>query len=333
MRRELIVNLNSDRVTVLYSWDVPSGEVVGMRKRLAVLSLLGLSLVAFQNCSDTGFKTTDHGATSTQSSTDNPDINIQASVLTKLEARADITFDITAPDASFMPSSPKWSHIFNGTASGCIERNGNSAATYTINCPMAGAIEVNLQGLLLGQPVTFPTFRATLANAPGTGGGRTEINMTISFNIQAGTGKAPWNNAAAIVETFVGQSLKITNNDSIIHRLHTGGRPFPHGNNINAAASATYVIAQSYNRATNGSIYDHIAGTAAPFYLVAYDGSQLYAQNCAACHGALATSAKLNAKVSQIKLGIANEPTMKTAALMALTQRQIEAISYALGGR
>jgi hypothetical protein len=306
-----------------------------MGKKLALVSLFGLILASFQNCSDTGFKPTDHGATSTQSSTDNPDINIQASVLTKLEARADITFDITAPDASFIPSAPKWSHVFNGTASACIERNGNTAATYTINCPASGALEVNLQGILLGQPLTFPTFRATLANAPppNPGGTGPEINLTISFTIPAGTAKAAYNTTATIVETFVGQKLTITNSDTIIHRLHTGGRPFPHGNNINAGASATYTIAQSYNRTANGAIYDHIAGTAAPFYLVAYDGAQLYAQNCASCHGALASSAKLNAKVSQIKMSLTNEPTMKTAPLMALTQRQIEAISYALGGR
>lgn len=299
-----------------------------------------VTISLFQNCSENGFKAADHGSTSS-SSTDpgaiqNPlqsDVNIQASVLSKLEAGSPVTFEITSD--GFLPTQPQWSHTFKGVAGACTETNGKTNPTYTINCPAAGALEVHLQGLLGDQARSFPTYLATIAAAPAVtpNPSAPEINMKVTFTIPAGTGNKPWNDAATTVETFIGQTLEIKNGDTVTHRLHTNGRPFPHGNNIAPGASGNYVIAQSYSRAANGAVYDHIAGTSAPFSLVAYDGAQLYTQNCASCHGPLANSERANAKVSMIKNAIANRPEMKIAPLMALTTRQIEAISYALGGR
>jgi mono/diheme cytochrome c family protein len=58
------------------------------------------------------------------------------------------------------------------------------------------------------------------------------------------------------------------------------------------------------------------------------DGATLYANNCASCHGALATSAKLNATAAQIQTGINNVSQMKS--LSTLTSTQIQAIATAL---
>ncbi len=60
------------------------------------------------------------------------------------------------------------------------------------------------------------------------------------------------------------------------------------------------------------------------------DGTLLYAQRCASCHGQLAASTKKGRTSTQIKSAIATIPAM--AALSVLTPAEVEAISIALGG-
>ncbi|NTU42309.1 MAG: hypothetical protein HGA78_04505 [Nitrospirales bacterium] len=63
------------------------------------------------------------------------------------------------------------------------------------------------------------------------------------------------------------------------------------------------------------------------------NGGQLYTDNCAACHGALATSAKKGATYARIAMAIANQsPMNQMASLKALTDDEIHAIAKALGG-
>lgn len=58
------------------------------------------------------------------------------------------------------------------------------------------------------------------------------------------------------------------------------------------------------------------------------DGTTLYANNCAGCHGPLATSAKLGATVARIQAGISTVSNMKS--LSTLTSAQIQAIANVL---
>lgn len=58
------------------------------------------------------------------------------------------------------------------------------------------------------------------------------------------------------------------------------------------------------------------------------DGATLYANNCAGCHGDLATSQKLGATVSQIKAGINTVSSM--SGFSSLTSGQLQAISDVL---
>ncbi len=222
-----------------------------------------------------------------------------------------------------------WSYTLDGAAMGCTPKTGANASTFVLNCSSAGALKVNVSVNNAGEILNLSY--STNLQAPTNSN---EIPMQIVFEIPSGTGTNPWNTAATRVETFVGQTLKLKNMDSSPRQLHTNGRPCPHGNLIPSGGMADCVISQSYSRAANGAVYDHNEGTAAEFHLVAYDGAALYATNCAGCHGALASSAHRNAKVSQILSARASAPAMVgNAAVQALTRRQIEAISYALGGR
>ena len=59
-----------------------------------------------------------------------------------------------------------------------------------------------------------------------------------------------------------------------------------------------------------------------------YDGKNLYAIHCSACHGPLETSQKQGRTLSQIQAAIASQPAMKF--LTTLTSTQVELISGAL---
>ncbi len=92
----------------------------------------------------------------------------------------------------------------------------------------------------------------------------------VEFHIKAGTGTAPLNTAADAVNVKVGQTLRLINDDTITHRLHTGGAPCPHGSNFAPGATYDCVITKAIDTvAKPGATYDHISGTTALFYIKA----------------------------------------------------------------
>lgn len=92
----------------------------------------------------------------------------------------------------------------------------------------------------------------------------------VEFRIKAGTGKSPWNTPAEMVQVKVGQTLRIINDDTITHRMHTGGAPCNHGTNFAPGASFNCVVSKPFDSGTNpGGLYDHIAGPTARFYVKA----------------------------------------------------------------
>lgn len=149
----------------------------------------------------------------------------------------------------------------------------------------------------------------------------------VTFRIPAGTNQGPWNTLATTVTVFVGQTLRIINDDSIRHRLHTNNAPCNHQNN-DSQPGATFdcVVVRPVN-ASSGSTYDHNIGTAARFYVTAIDGRALYATNCQSCHGAIATSEHRNATAAMIRTQINTRPEMMN---LNLTDDQLRAISYSL---
>jgi len=65
----------------------------------------------------------------------------------------------------------------------------------------------------------------------------------VEFSIHAGTAGQAWNSREVAVVATVGDTLRIVNNDSVSHRLHTGGAPFPHPNSdILPGQSSNFVI-------------------------------------------------------------------------------------------
>jgi len=85
----------------------------------------------------------------------------------------------------------------------------------------------------------------------------------------------------------------------------------------------------SLNSGQIQSIADYLSGSTPP--PPATDGPTLYANNCAACHGVLASSTKLNKTASQIQAAI-DANTGGMGGLSSLTPTEVQAIADALAG-
>lgn len=310
-----------------------------LRVTVALFSALAINLMLFSNCGKMASQSFDSSSTSTAQNDDHGAPHIQPSA--SLAPNTDI--DFTVMDDEIMPSaSYSWSHKLNGVANACQVKSSSISKTYTVNCPQAGNLSVSVSVSEGNQSVPVADYLAILTAsptptptpAPGSSA-PTPIAMNVTFNIPAGTAKKSWNTAATKVEVFVGQTLTIVNDDTITHQMHTSNtKPAPHGGPIAAGASMKETISNTVDSTTSASVYDHIAGNAARFYIVSYDGAALYTQNCASCHGALASSTKAKSDVPMIKNALATVPAMMgVAALQNLTTRQLEAISYALGNK
>ncbi len=81
----------------------------------------------------------------------------------------------------------------------------------------------------------------------------------VEFHIRAGTAPGSWNTRAELVTVRIGDSLRLINDDSVIHALHTSdGIPCDHGSDM-APHGGSYdcVIAEPYDSLTDGALIDH----------------------------------------------------------------------------
>jgi hypothetical protein len=91
---------------------------------------------------------------------------------------------------------------------------------------------------------------------------------TVVFTIASGTGSGPWNSSDDPVLAEVGDTLRIVNGDSVAHRLHTDGTPFPHPETeLAPGESEEYVLQEAFT----GSLYCHVHGPGSTFWLTVTD--------------------------------------------------------------
>jgi hypothetical protein len=84
-----------------------------------------------------------------------------------------------------------------------------------------------------------------------------EVVFTIPADI--GDTDKDWNTAENPVLAHVGDTFTLVNGDSVTHQLHTPGRPFPHGDEIEAGASAQYLVESPYDfRQEKEPLRDHV---------------------------------------------------------------------------
>jgi len=92
---------------------------------------------------------------------------------------------------------------------------------------------------------------------------------SVVFHIPAGTGIQPWNTRERIIDAVVGDTLLLVNDDSVPHRLHTTGIPFPHpGTDIMPGQTAGFVLQAPFDPGPSQPLHDHAAGPNAQFWII-----------------------------------------------------------------
>lgn len=112
----------------------------------------------------------------------------------------------------------------------------NTAGTYTYRAkmPAVGSIEA----------AASPAQELTVAE-----------EALVVFTIPAGAGASDWNTGENPVEMTVGDTLRLVNKDTVAHRLHTDGAPFPHqAEPLPSGASVDLVTSEPFT----GSLYCHL---------------------------------------------------------------------------
>ena len=95
-----------------------------------------------------------------------------------------------------------------------------------------------------------------------------EPTTAIVFHIPAGTGNQPWNTLEHAIVATVGDTLRIVNDDTVPHRLHTSGIPFPHpSTDILPGQAADFVLQAPFDHSSGQPLYDHNAGPTAQFWI------------------------------------------------------------------
>jgi hypothetical protein len=153
-------------------------------------------------------------------------------------------------------------------------------------------------------------------------------DTVVVFRIAAGTGINSWNMAVDAVVGFVGQTLKIFNDDSAMHRLVTAGAPCAsQGAPMATGQQFDCVLTSAHNDATN-DISDGVAGPGARFYVRVIDGPALYQTSCAGCHSPIANSTKRGRSALSIRAAITGN--VGGMGNINLTDEQLRAIAYSL---
>jgi hypothetical protein len=317
-----------------------------IKKALALVGILSLIFGAFQNCGKMHSAGSDEGAMSASSSSDPavhvvvpnaPTLSIYqnaSQVADNLALGVNVAYQLRV-DSDTTPSAVDWNVYsgINGFANCAL--TGTDVGDRAFSCTSVGIGHADVKVHYADGSVVATKFERLVNSTAST----LPPGSTVNFNILAGTSTQAWNTAAAPVVVFKGQTLHIVNKDSTFHRLHTNGVPCPHEpSNITTDQSYDCVIGAAHDPGA-GDLYDHNFGTAAKFYVAAYDGAALYTTQkfniagaqkaCVDCHGALATSAVKNATLVKIKANIAANSGGMGA--INLTDDQLSAIVYELG--
>jgi hypothetical protein len=92
--------------------------------------------------------------------------------------------------------------------------------------------------------------------------------LIVEFRIPRGIGPGAWNTRDQMVRAKVGDTLRLFNDDTVPHRLHTGGSPFPHpGDDIGPGQAGDFVLRTPFDPDVNPPLYDHVHGPGAPFWI------------------------------------------------------------------
>lgn len=303
-----------------------------IRTALWVFPIVAVMIVANQNCSDGfGSKTFEQRPLSSLGAGTEPivmsdDKGRPVEATDDLIAKEDYLLKLSGVK---LPADATVSYSAVGSAGARVDIHpSTTVGNAVMQCDVPGPFKLSVSVFTMGaiynsEPMNLNCVDGSIqpVSPPGA--------TVVTFRIPAGTGTKAWNTAATAVTVFVGQTLRIINDDSIKHRLHTGGAPCVHQNVDSAPNGGTYdcVVTKPISVATLGA-YDHNIGTSGRLYVISIDGKALYDSNCVSCHGVLASSEVRNKTFTQIRTAMQTQADMMR--LPSLTDDQIRAIEYSL---
>jgi hypothetical protein len=93
-----------------------------------------------------------------------------------------------------------------------------------------------------------------------------DANIVV-FRIKSGTGTKIWNTKAEMLLLKRGQTLRLVNDDTVNHRLHTNGAPCDHGTAFAPGEQFDCQLDDNFDPGARSPLYDHIAGVRAEFWI------------------------------------------------------------------
>lgn len=318
-----------------------SGHSRGLiRKEAMVLGAIGFVFtLLFQNC-DGGFQYDPNSGqiSALASSVGNSDFKLTTFNSFGLPVPEGQSFDggveykIVASGDKIATGLLSWAMSEN--TGNCTIKAGTGPTMRFFTCDKSGRVTVKVTSVWPDGTSTSLSTSRTTAELVRDLCGVSDANRTV-FRIPLGTGTSPWNSAASPVVMFVGQVLRICNDDTANHQLGTTGSPC-------AQQGAPMAKGQIYDcpiaNTTVTGLYDVVAGASATFSIRTLDGAPLYADtsktangsSCASCHSAFATSAKKGSSFTSIKNAITNNTGGMGTYNGRITDDEIRAIAFAL---
>ena len=228
---------------------------------LSLLALGACAGVLFQNCGE-GFEYTD--ATQViESSKQDHSVPIITAESASFKLGSDLEFSVQTEGLSDNAEF-EWSNKPEFKTSLCQVKTSTSADRYLVNCSgTVGKLEIDVLIRDNSKIIDVPSISIVLEAADSASNNPLP---DVVFVIAAGTGRNAWNTPDNPIRAKVGQKIIFQNNDTIPQRLHTGGRPCPHGASIAPGASMSCLATTTYT--PNGSVYSHNVGPSAPVYIV-----------------------------------------------------------------
>lgn len=313
----------------------------------SLLMLASILVVSFQNC-DGGFHySAESGLSSLGPSGVGDDTfklttydNFNLVVPEGRQFLGGIEYKVEATGSALNGATLMWAMPSN--TGNCVLKSGTSPSVRFVQCDRSGSVRVQATAILAdGSTSVLSTERTTGAvvvdncsNPPST---------RATFRIVSGTGSNAWNTSVAPLVVYVGQTLRICNDDSVNHQLTTGGNGC--ANQAAPMANGAFfdcVIANRNNldgtTGTYNGWFDTIAGANARFFVRPLDGQALYAdgtktsngQSCASCHNAFANSSKRGSSFTAIKNAITSNRGNMAIYNGRITDDEIRAIAFAL---
>ncbi len=91
----------------------------------------------------------------------------------------------------------------------------------------------------------------------------------VEFHILKGTAGGVWNTKETIVKVKIGDTLRLVNDDTVDHRMHTNGAPCDHGDTFKPGTTYDCKIGKAFDATKSGPLYDHEYGSKAEFWVLA----------------------------------------------------------------